>query len=270
MYFCFSPQIMKRPVMAEKTEIKYSEVILLGESELRNSDPDQDLTYQSVCPLQTYSSHGYSPLQVSEAQTPQNTRKLEKCTKSSTRARTTSNTDLSSCPSIYSNVLFSQTLKSLRESERVQSPSFVQSNDWQHSTVSVNDIKPQLGGDSVSLQGRSTTSATRSDSPLSPADELKSFRHFPRQHQSPVSLSDFSSISHSSVLLSHPAEVTSPQHPFSQSLYNSVPSLEPDTFTRPDALSDPFATSHSPFPHSVFVDFSYCPVECDPYISAAV
>ncbi len=262
---------MKQPAIAEKTEIKYSDVILLGESELQNSDPDQDLTYQSVCALQTYSSHCYSPLQISEAQTPQNTRKLEKYTKSSTRARTTSNTDLSSCPSIYSNVLFSQTLKSLPTP--LLSPSFVQSNDWLHSTVSINDVKPQLDGHSkppVSLLGRSAASATRSDSPLSPADELKTFRHFLRQHRSPVSFSNFNSISYSSVLLSHPAEVTSPQHLFSQSLYNSVPSLKPDTFTHPGAPSDTFTASLSPFPHSVFVDFSYCPVKCDPYISPAV
>ncbi|XP_044023287.1 interleukin-6 receptor subunit beta isoform X2 [Siniperca chuatsi] len=250
---------MKQPAMAEKTEIKYSEVILLGESELQNSD----LHYESVCNLQTYSSPCYSPLTVSGIQTLQNSRKLEKCAKSSTK--TTSNTGLSSCTSIYSNVLFSQTLKSLPTP--LLSPSHHQFNDCQHSTVSVNDVKLQLGGGSelpVSLQGRSTTR-----SPLSQTDELKNFCLLLRQHQSPVSFSDFSSIYHSTVSLSHPAEVMSPQHPFSQSLNNSVPSLQPDTFTRTDALSDAF-TKSSPFPHSVFVDFSYCPVECDPYISAAV
>lgn len=249
---------MRQPALAEKTEIKYSDVILLGERELLNADPDQDISYQSN--LQTYSSHRYSPLPVSGDQTPQDTRKSEKkCIESSSRAKTSSNTDLSSCPSIYSNVLISQMLKCpptplLSLCNRL-------SNDCQHSTVSVNDVKLQLGGDSepsVSLQGRSTT---RSDSPLSQTDELKTFRLFLKQHQSTLS-------SHSScVLLSHPAEVTSPQHPFSHSLYNLLPSLQPDTFTHPD---DTFNPSFSPFPHSVFVDFSYCPVECDPYISPAV
>ncbi|KAF1374667.1 hypothetical protein PFLUV_G00231480 [Perca fluviatilis] len=249
---------MRQPALAEKTEIKYSDVILLGERELLNADPDQDISYQSN--LQTYSSHRYSPLPVPGDQTPQDTRKSEKkCIESSSRAKTTSNTDLSSCPSIYSSVLISQTLKCpptplLSLSDRL-------SSEWQHSTVSVNDGKLQLGGDSepsVSLQGRSTT---RSDSLLSQTDELKTFRLFLKQHQSTLS-------SHSSsVLLSHPTEVTSPQHPFSHSLYNLLPSLQPDTFTRSD---DTFNPSFSPFPHSVFVDFSYCPVECDPYISPAV
>ncbi|XP_045919345.1 interleukin-31 receptor subunit alpha isoform X1 [Micropterus dolomieu] len=255
---------VKQPAMEEKTKIKYSEVILLGDSLLQNSNPDQDLRYQSACYLQNDSSPCYSLLPVLGTQIPQNSIKSEqKCTKSSVKAKMTSNTDLSSCPTIYSNVLLSETLKNL--STPLLSLPYPQSNDWQHSTVSVNDVKLQLGGDSepsISLQGRS---ATKSGSPLSQTDELKTFRLFLRHHQSPVSFSDFSSIYHSTVLLSHQAEVTSPQPPFSQNLYNSVPSLQSDDFTRTNLLSN---TSFSP--HSVFVDFSYCPVECDPYISAAV
>ncbi|XP_029317034.1 interleukin-6 receptor subunit beta [Cottoperca gobio] len=220
---------MKRPAVSEKNKIKYSEVVLLGESELQNSDPDQDLVYQSN--LQTYSLHCYSPLPVSGAQTPQDTRRSEKkCVKSPTRAKTTSNTDLSF---IYSNVLFSQTLKGLPTP--LISPSYVQTNDLQHNTCSVHDVKLQLGGDSepsVSLQG---WSATRSDSSLSQTEKLKSFHLFLKQHQTSVSF-------HSSpYLLYHPAEVTSPQA---------------DTFPRPD---DTVNTTRSPFPPCMFVDFSYCP-----------
>lgn len=260
---------MKRPAIAEKTEIRYSEVILLGESKLQNSGPDKDQTYQSVCNLQIYSSHPCSPDRDSRAQTPQSTRKSEKTyIKTSTRAETTSKTEDTSCPSIYSEVLFSQTLKCLPVS--LQPHSYPQFTDCQQSTLSVSDVKLQLDGDgeaSVPLQG---TSATRADLSLSQTEELETFRPSLRQHQSPVSFSDLSSISYSSVRLSHPAEVTSPQHPFCQSLYNSAPSFQPDAFTHPDALSDTLTTLPSLFPHSLFVDFSYCPAECDPYVSALV
>lgn len=244
-FFCLPPQSVTRAAVAENAGIKYSEVILLGENELLNSNTDKDLTYQSVCNLQTYSSNRYSPLPVSGAQTPQDTRKSEmKCIKSS-------NTDLSSFPSIYSNILVSQTLK------RLLTP--VLYSSCPKSTISENGVKLQLGGDSepgVSLEGGS---ATRSDSPLSQTDGLKTFPHFLRQHQSSVSFSDFSSISHSTTLPSHPTKVTSTQLPSSQSLYYSVPSLQPVTFTHRDALSDTFTTSLSPFPNSLVMDFSYCP-----------
>lgn len=235
---------MKPPAVAENTEIKYSEVILLGESQQLDSNADEDLTYQSLCNLQTYSICRYSPLPVSEVQTPQDTRTSEKCMKSSTRTKITSNTDLCSCPSVYSNILLSHTIKRLPSP--LLSSSYIQSTDWQQSTVSVNDTKLQLGGDSE----------PRSDSPLSQTDGLKTFPHFLRQHQSPLSFSDFISISHSTALLSHATEVTSAQGPFSQSLHNLVPSLQSNTLTHPDA----FTTSLSPFPHSVLVDFSYYPL----------
>ncbi|KAG8013245.1 Interleukin-6 receptor subunit beta, partial [Nibea albiflora] len=252
---------MKWPVMTEMTEIKYSKVVLLGESELQNSSPDEDLTYHSVCDLQIYSTPCYSPRSVSRAQTAQNTvQPVKKCL---TRAKTTSNADLSSCPSIYSSVLCSQTPQS---PPTLLLDSTYQSNHWQHSTVSVDDVNLQLGGDSE--PPASPQSATRAHSPLSEPDELKTFRCFLDRHQSPVCFSDFSSISHSSVLLSHPAEVTSPQDHFSQSIYKSVPALQPRTFTHTVALSDTFATSLSPFPQSLFVDFSYSPLKCDPYTSS--
>ncbi|XP_042292673.1 interleukin-31 receptor subunit alpha [Thunnus maccoyii] len=240
---------MKQPAVPETPEIKYSEVILLDKSDLQ--DPDQDFSYQGICNIQAYTSHSDSPLPVSVAETPQNTQKFEKIyTGSST----------TSCPSIYSGVVFSQTPPA-----PILCPSYLQSNYWQQSTVSVNDSKLQLEEDSelpVSIQ------AIGSDSPPSQTDEVKTF--FLRQHQSPVSFSDFNNIFHSSVLLSHPVEVTSPQCPFSRSHFDSVPLLQPDILTLPDCRSDTPATSFSPFPQSVFVDFSYCPVECDPYISSNV
>eukprot|EP00064_Thunnus_orientalis_P016585 superscaffoldBa00003319_g16651 len=240
---------MKQPAVPETPEIKYSEVILLDKSDLQ--DLDQDFSYQGICNIQAYTSHSDSPLPVSVAETPQNTPKFEKIyTGSST----------TSCPSIYSGVVFSQTPPA-----PILCPSYLQSNYWQQSTVSVNDSKLQLEEDSelpVSIQ------AIGSDSPPSQTDEVKTF--FLRQHQSPVSFSDFNNIFHSSVLLSHPVEVTSPQRPFSRSHFDSVPLLQPDILTLPDCRSDTPATSFSPFPQSVFVDFSYCPVECDPYISSNV
>ncbi|XP_035529273.1 interleukin-6 receptor subunit beta [Morone saxatilis] len=246
---------MRRPATEEKTEIKYSEVILLSESELQ--DPDKDINYQSFRKLQTYSTPCCSPLPVSR-ETPQNTRKLEVgCNKSSTGAKTTSNTDLSSSISIYSNILFTQTPKSLPAPH-------LQSIDWQQSAVSVNGVKQQAGGGrepSLFLQGRS---AATSDSPLSQTDQLKNLHQLLRQHQNPASFSDFNSISHSSVFPYHPAQVVLPQNPFSQNLCNSVPSLQHDAYPRTDALSDSLTTSLSTFPQTLFVDFSYCPVECNP------
>lgn len=251
---------MKHPAVPETFDINYSEVILLSSSDLQDSDADQDFSYQGVCNIQTYSSHRYSPLPNTVAQTPQNTRKFDKYTRSSTRAKATSAADLSFCPSIFSNAFFSQTHQTLPAP--ILCPSYLQCNDWQQSTVSVNDSKLQPGGDSelpVSLQG------IGSDSPLSQTDELKTF--FLRQHHGPVAFSDCNKIFYSSVLLSHPVEDTSPQHHFSRSHFNLVPSLQTETLTHPDSHLDTSATSFSPLLQSVFVDFSYCPVQCDPYMS---
>lgn len=249
-------EIMKWPVVGEKDEIKYSQVVPVGDSELQNLNPDKNLNYQSLCNLQTYFTHCRSPLPVSMAQTAQNDRRSESCIKSSTGVNSNTNSDLSICP--YSNIHFSQTPESLPAP--LISSFYLQ---WQQSTVSVNDIKLQLDGGSepyVSVQGGRST---RSDSPRSQTHEPRNSPHFLKQHQSPVSFSDFSNICYSSVLLSHPAAVTSAQNPFSQSLHNSVQSLQSDT----SALS---TTSLSPFPPSVFVDLSYCPLQCDPYVSSEV
>ncbi|KAM7376101.1 hypothetical protein PAMP_005848 [Pampus punctatissimus] len=247
---------MKQPAVPEASDIKYSEVILLSKSDLHDSDPDQDFSYQGICKFQTYSSHQYSPLPVSVAQTPQNTPKFNnEYTRSSTRAKTTSTADLSSSPTIYSNVLFSQIHQTLPAT--ILCPSNPKTNVWQQSTVSVNDNKLQPGGD--------IEHGVASDSPTSQTDELNSF--FLKQYHSSVSFPDFNKVFHSSVLLSHPVEVTSPQHCFSRSHFNSVPSHLPDALAHPDSCSDTSATTSSPFLYSVFVDFSYCPVECGPYIS---
>ncbi|XP_040916831.1 interleukin-31 receptor subunit alpha [Toxotes jaculatrix] len=259
---------MKPLPVLEKPEIKNSEVILLGESKLQNNGPDQATSYQSICNLETYYSHRYSPPPVSGSQTPQNTRTSErKFNRSPVRAKTTSNTDLSSCPSIYSSVVFSQTLKN--PPAPIWSPSNHQLNEWQRSAVSVSDVKLQLAGASEPPEGRRAGgqqkghSTTSLDSPRSPTDELKTSHILPKNHQSPVSFSDVSIVSPSSFSLSHPPEVSSPKHLLSQWGINLVPSFQPSIFTNPNS---PSANSSSLLP-PVFVDFSYCPVECDPYIS---
>lgn len=213
-------------MVPETPEIKCPEVSLLGE--LQNSEPDQDHSYRSVCNLQTYSTYQYSPL-------PERNSEL----RYSAKAKMTSVTDLSSHPSTYSNVLLSQPLQNL--------PALLA---WQRSTVS--DVNLRLGG-----------ASEPSHLHLPPTDEHKAFRDFLKRHQSPVSFSKFSSLSHPSVFLSHPAEITSSEHPFSQS---SSKMIQLDTLSHPDALSDKFTGSFPPPPPSVSVDFSYSPVQCEPYL----
>ena len=253
--FLSSPQ--KQPVLAEKIGVKYSELILCKD-EPQPSSTEQDLSYQGLCALQTYSTHCcYPPIPVSGTPTPQNTISFE-CIQNATRARTTSNTDLSS----YSKILFSQNPRV--PPTPLQSTSYLPSSHWQHSAVSVSDAKLPPGGDgelSVSLQDR----VARFWSPLSQTDELKSVSDLLRQHQSPVSVCDFSIVFHSS----HRAETTSSQNPLSQSHYSSVPSLQLNTTHRPDALSDTLTTLYSPVPDlppPIFVDFSYCRLDCEPWI----
>lgn len=220
------------PAVAENTEIKYSDVLLLDERELLNSSADRDPVFQSVENLQT--SQCFHPLPVSGAQTPQARSEKRISNSSSARTKIPSNSDPSFCPSIYSSILLSHSPKRLLSP--LLSPSHLQSTDWGQSTVSVSDIKLQLGGDSEPcLQGRS---ATRFDSASS-------------QTLGPVpSSSDFN-------------RVTSAHPPSSHGLYNSVPVLHPNTLTRHDA----FTKLLSPGPCSLLVDFSYRPLSCDPHIS---
>lgn len=219
-------------VLPEKPAVKYSEVIVLGE--LENSSLDQDHSYQGVCNLQTYSSLR-SPLGISRSG------------KTLTRR---SATDLSPCCSDYSSVMLSRPL------QNTPGPLLHLSCDqynWQ--TANVNDVKLQLGGASEPSQSQ-------------PKDEHKTSHHFLQHHQIPASFSDLSSISSSAVLPSHTTEISSLKHPFSQSSFNSL--LQSNNFHQPTDSSDNFTTSFSQFLPSIFVDFSYCPVECDPYISSTI
>ncbi|CAJ1074431.1 interleukin-6 receptor subunit beta isoform X1 [Xyrichtys novacula] len=224
--------------IADDCMIKHSAILLLGERELLNANLDEGLTYKSVCNLQTYSYTRYSQLPVLGAQTLQNDRK------------STSNTDL---PSVYSDVLISQMLQSLPKP--LVSPSDLRFNEWRQR---VSDMEPQLEGDSDLDRGASK-------SELSQIDDLKIFCHLQRQSQSP----DSSSISHSSsVWISHPPNMKSPQHPLTKYIYNSVPPLQRDALGCSDAVCD--TVSLLPFPGSIFVDFSYSPVEYDCCIPPAV
>ncbi|KAG7225884.1 hypothetical protein INR49_014312, partial [Caranx melampygus] len=138
------------------------------------------------------------------------------------------NTDLRPpSPSIYSNVVFSQTLNN--PPSPVLVPTYRQFNDWQHGTVSY--IRLQPGGDSETPECRMTvapqegSSSTGLNSPLPQTDELSTYSLSLKQHQSPFSLSDFSSIFPSS------ANANSPKQLF-QSNLNSVLPLTPDLFTQ--------------------------------------
>lgn len=88
------------------------------------------------------------------------------------------------------------------------------------------DMQPPLGGDSEPCVPLWDRSATRS-----PVSQL--FHH----HPIPVSFSGFSSTARSALFLSGPTEVVSTQQLFLHCLNNSVPSPQPDSFSRPDAPS---------------------------------
>ncbi|XP_028252195.1 interleukin-6 receptor subunit beta isoform X2 [Parambassis ranga] len=214
-----------KPLMApQEPDIKYSEVILLGEQ--LNCNPDHDDSYQSTCSLQA--SYQYSPL-----------RSSEHFINSSTKVQSSSVTDVTTCSSIYSSILFPKTLHRLPAPFLL--PSYQWSNATPHTVSSINDIKRQLGG-----------AGEPSDSHLSPANEQNPFL---RQHQG------FSSASDPSIALPNLTEVTSPKHSLTQSSFN----LPCNTLIHSGVLTDKMG--FSPFHRPVFVDLSYCPVECDPYIS---
>lgn len=99
----------------------------------------------------------------------------------------------------------------------------------------------------------------RSGSYLPTADELKNFNLFLKP-QIPVSFSDISAAQSSISPLT--AEVSSPKHGS-----GSGPSRRPSTITHSDVPPGGFSPTLSPFLPPL-VDFSYCCVECDPYISA--
>ncbi|XP_035024535.1 interleukin-6 receptor subunit beta [Hippoglossus stenolepis] len=216
-------QSMKQPSEPERPQIENSEVILFGENEPLNYDLDQTTENFLIC-NQTYSSL----LDSSGFGVPQSVQMSKKLF-SRGPLRKPFTTDLSPSPILYSNVVFSHTLKN--PAAPLLSPSPHQSCDWRH--VSTSDVKLLLGGGSAA----------------SP------------QHQSSSPFSDVSSVSPSSAVHPHPADVTSPKRLFPQSLCSSGLSLQPDTFTHPNLSS---------LLPPLFVDFSYCPAECDNHTSPAV
>lgn len=212
-----------KPLMApQEPDVKYSEVILLGEQ--LNCNPDDDDSYQTTCSLQA--SYQYSPF-----------RSSEHFINSSSKVQRSSITDVTTCSSIYSSILLPKTLPRLPAHFLL--PSYQWSKATPHTVSSINDIKQRLGG--------------AGEPPDSPAHEQNPFL---RQHQG------FSRASHPSVTL--PTEVASLKHPLTQSGLK----LPCNTLIHSGVLTDkmPF----SPFHRPVFVDLSYCPMECDPYISSDV
>ncbi|XP_074547494.1 interleukin-6 receptor subunit beta [Halichoeres trimaculatus] len=137
------------PAAAGKLELRYSEVVLLGESELL----DSDLSYQSVRHLHTFSLNRYAQLPASANQTPQSSTESEKLTESLTKARSSSDA------AVYSDVLLSPTLQS--QQEPPPPPPLPLS-------VSVDGVEPQLEGD------RALNVSPHSESPLSQSSDSSS------------------------------------------------------------------------------------------------
>ncbi|XP_029972603.1 interleukin-31 receptor subunit alpha isoform X2 [Salarias fasciatus] len=216
----------KQVALPDKPEVSFPEVLLLGE--LEASDRDQDQSYRSISSVRTPLQKQPSPLHVD---TPESVLLLRNLSE----AKTSSIPNLSARPFVLPDILFSHPPKTLPFM-----PAFGPgSGDWQRSAHSVGDAKQPPGG------------AESSDLP--PADV---FCPPLKQHQSLCSLSDLSGTSHSSS--SQQAEA---KQPVSQSAFNSFPSLQ-CAFTAPN----PFTAALPPFSQSMFVDPSYCPLQCDPYI----
>ncbi|XP_060938144.1 interleukin-6 receptor subunit beta [Limanda limanda] len=216
-------QSMKQPWEPERPQIENSEVILFGENESLNYDLDQTTENFIIC------NPSYSSLLDSSGFCVPQSVQMSKKLFSRGRLRKPFTADLSPSPILYSNVVFSHTLKN--PAAPPLSPSPHQSCDWRQ--VSTRDVKLLLGGSSAA----------------SP------------QHQTSTPFSDVSSVSPSSAVHPHPADVTSPKHIKPQSLCSSGLSLQPDTFIHPNL------SSHLP---PLFVDFSYCPAECDNHTSPAL
>lgn len=236
------PQSVKRPAVAVNSEIQCDKLILLGESQLQRSDADEHLSGQGVCDIQMHTCDCYCPSIHSEAKPPQDAVNSERTSiqRSSARDTTSPDGDLSSCPSIYAGLLIS--------SLTLPPPPCHLRSDWQPRTPRVHDVKRLPGGDSKPCAYGST--AASSETPLSPANGMTTFADLLRQHQRTLAFSQ------SAALLPHPAEVASSHPPFSQNLCNSYPSLQPSIVPPPAA----FAAPSSPYPQSLFVDFSYCPL----------
>lgn len=236
------PQSAKRPAVVVNSEVQCEKLILLGESQLQSPDADNHLCGQSIYDIQTHACDSYFPFLLSELQPPENDVNSARTSihRSSTRDTTSSDGNLSSCPSIYAG-LFASSLT------LPPTPCHLRS-DWQPSAVCVDNVKRPPGGDGKPCPCGSI--AASSDTPLSRVNGLMTFADLLRQHRSTLAFSQ------SAGLLPRPADVASSHRPFSQNLCNSYPSLQPSTLPPPAA----FDASSSPHPHSLFVDFSYCPL----------
>ncbi|XP_029983565.1 interleukin-31 receptor subunit alpha isoform X2 [Sphaeramia orbicularis] len=241
---------MKWAATPEKCEIKYSEVVLLNESELHNSELDQDLHYKTSCHLQTYSSHQCALQPGSESvDSHHKTRSSDmESMRTSTGADGSLGAGFSSCPSIYMNILYSQALPlSLLP---------LSYTDGHYGSVHVHDGELQPGGAGEQPGSPQTTSRGPSPPP-SQTDGLGTHRHL----HGTLSFSGLCGVSHPSPFLSHLANAAS-QHLCAQKRCSSAQQLEPDTFSQ---STNPPRT-FTPFTQAVFLDFSHSAVECDPYI----
>lgn len=240
LFFCLMPQSVKRPAVVVNSEIKCDKLILLGESQLQSPDADKHFSGQSVYEIQTLACDHYSPFILSESQPPQDAVNSERTStqRSSARGRTKPYGDLSSCSSMYANLLIS--------SLTLPPPPCHLQSDWRPSTLCVHGVTRRPGVDGKPCAHCST--AASSESPLSQANGVMTFADLLRQHQSTLAFSQ------SAALLPCPAEVASSHRPYYQNLCNSYPSLQPSPLPPPAA----FAAPSSPSPHSLFVDFSYC------------
>lgn len=232
------PQSVKRPAVMVNSEIQCDKLILLGESQLQSPNADERLSGQSIYDIQMRTCDGYTPFTHSDAQPPQDAVNSGRpCIhRSFARDMTSPDGDLSSCPSIYAGLLIS--------SLNLPPPPCHLRSDWQPSTLRVHNVKWPPGGDD---KPRGYDS---SETPLSPANGMMTFADLLRQHRRTLASSQ------SAALLPHPSEVASSHRPFSQNLCNSFPSLQPSTLPPPAAGAAP----SSPYPHSLFVDYSYCPL----------
>ncbi|CAG5866638.1 unnamed protein product [Menidia menidia] len=219
-------------MVQEKPDIKYTDVVLLD----KVKDLDLVDSYQSVRKLHAHSLQQFS--------SPPDQIPGKASTRSMLEAKTTSYTDLSPSSCFYSNILHSQVLKNLPTPLLPSSKN--QSSDCQPKTVCFSDMTLHLDGGKQS-----------SDFRLS--DEKKDFCHFLKQNQSCVSVSGFSLASPCSALVSQQTE---------DCRADLVQSLQTDTSRHLHPLPDSFMMSLSHTP--IFVDLSYCSVQCDPHISSGV
>lgn len=222
---------MKHSLVAEKSDVKCSEVHLPTESELQTCDSDREI----------FNLEAYASLACSPAPSP---RRSVGGLLELLKSKATPGADLCPCDCAYSEALTSQTLTKASAS--------CLSGSYCHAGSS-DDVRVLLGAGEE---------PPHSHSSVCPTEEQKSCSLFLTQHPLP----DASSVSPSNSALSPPAEVTPLDRPSFQSTFNSL--LR--SFARPDAPLANLSTSVSPFPAQAFVDMSYCPVKCEPRAFLAV